>query len=255
METREKLTVIIPVYNEEHHIKDVLQSVSFADEILVVDSFSTDRTVTIAKAFSPRLLQRKFDSYASQKNWAIQQASHTWILLVDADERISPELRSEILHLLAQPKNDAIAGYWIKRINHFMGQRIHYSGWRNDKVVRLFKKHLCHYNHKRVHEEIIAKGELAYLKNRLYHYSYSSMDQYLQKLNRYAYLQAIDYDEKTGKLTPYHFVIKPAWGFVKHYFFQSGFRDGVPGLMIGYIQGYVVLMRYIKLWLHRRNRQ
>ncbi|WP_340202646.1 glycosyltransferase family 2 protein [Ascidiimonas sp. W6] len=255
MKTREKLTVIIPVYNEAIHIKDVLASVDFADELIVLDSYSTDDTLAIAREFNPTILQRKFDYHAAQKNWAIPQASHEWILIVDADERVTPELKEEILHHLANPPEASVAGFWIGRINHFMEQRIHYSGWRNDKVIRFFRKSRCRYEDKFVHEEIIAQGEVAQLNAKLLHYTYASMDTFMEKLNRYATLQARDYDAKTGRLTAYHFVVKPIWGFVKHYMVQSGFRDGVPGLVIGYIQGYTVFMRYVKLWLLRRSRK
>jgi glycosyltransferase involved in cell wall biosynthesis len=254
LKTREKLTVIIPVYNEARHIAAVLESVAFADEIIVVDSFSTDDTLALAKAYHPRILQRKFDYHAAQKNWSIPQASHEWILLVDADERVTPELKNEILEQLENPPDASVAGFWIGRINHFMGERIHYSGWRNDKVIRLFRKSMCRYEDKFVHEEITTAGKVLFLKQKLLHYTYASMDAFIQKLNVYATLQARDYDKKTGKLTPYHFVIKPFWGFVKHYVVQSGFRDGIPGLVIGYIQGYTVFMRYVKLWLLRRSR-
>lgn len=254
MKTREKLTAIIPVFNEEKHIEEVLASVSFADEILIVDSFSTDATLELAKRFQPKILQRKFDYHAAQKNWAIPQAAHEWILLVDADERVTPELKDEILMHLENPPNNSVAGFWIGRINHFMGERIHYSGWRNDKVIRFFRKSACRYKDKYVHEEIESDGKIEFLKEKLLHYTYESLDKFMQKLNRYATLQAKDYDTRTGKLTPYHFVMKPIWGFAKHYFVQSGFRDGVPGLVIGYIQGYTVFMRYVKLWLLRRSR-
>ncbi|MBT8265845.1 MAG: glycosyltransferase family 2 protein [Bacteroidia bacterium] len=247
-----KLTAIIPTGNEIHNIEDVIASVDFADEILVVDSFSTDGTYDKALELATKVIRREYEYSASQKNWAIPQATHEWILLVDADERVTPELRSEILEILKQPE-DKVA-YWIGRMNHFMGKRVHYSGWRNDKVIRLFKRDHCSYEDKTVHAEIIANGPIGNLKNKLYHNTYTSLDAYIIKMNRYASWQAIDYDKKTGMLTPYHFIIKPFWGFFKHYIVQSGFRDGVVGLTIGYIQAYVVFMRYAKLWLLRQKK-
>lgn len=248
-----KLTAIIPTGNEIHNIEDVIASVSFADEILVVDSFSTDGTFERAQELATKVIRREYAYSASQKNWAIPQAKHEWILLVDADERVTSELKEEIINILNQPKQEYIA-YWIGRMNHFMGERVNYSGWRNDSVIRLFKRDFCKYEDKHVHEEIIANGTVGKLINKLYHNTYVSFDNYLEKMNRYAWWQAKDYDKKTGKLTPYHFVIKPFWGFFKHYIVQSGFRDGVVGLAIAYIQGYVVFMRYVKLWLLRKGR-
>lgn len=249
----EKLTAIIPTGNEINNIEEVIASVSFADEILVVDSFSTDGTYEKAQKLATKVLQRDFNYPASQKNWAIPQAAHEWVLLLDADERVTPELRGEIQKTLENPP-EAIVGFWIGRINHFMGKRVNYSGWRNDKVVRLFKKSHCRYEDKHVHEEIITNGKLGRLKNKLHHNTYVSLDKYIEKMNRYATWQAKDYDKATGKLTAYHFIIKPFWGFFKHYIVQGGFRDGVVGLTIGYVQGYTVFMRYAKLWLLRRKR-
>ncbi len=249
----QKLTAILPTGNEIHNIEAVIASVDFADEILVVDSFSNDGTFEKAQELASKVIRRKFEYPASQKNWAIPQAAHEWILLVDADERVTPELKEEILTILRHPQQEHTA-YWIGRMNHFMGERVHYSGWRNDSVIRLFKRDFCKYEDKHVHEEIIADGTVGKLTHKLYHNTYISLDKYLEKMNQYATWQAKDYDKKTGALTPYHFVIKPFWGFFKHYILQSGFRDGVVGLTIGYIQGYVIFMRYVKLWLLRKGR-
>lgn len=248
-----KITAIIPTKNEIDNIEAAIASVSFADEILVIDSFSTDGTFEKATTLASRAIQRKFDFYGAQKNYAIAQAEHDWILLLDADERVTPELKTEITSLLNKNEisHDAFS---IKRINHFMGQRVHYSGWRNDSVIRLFKKEACKYDNRHVHEALQVNGSIGKLEHKFLHYSYRSFDQYMQKMNRYATLQAKDYDTKTGQLTAYHFVIKPVWGFLKHYLVQSGFRDGVVGLTIGYVQGYVVFMRYVKLWLLRKGR-
>ncbi len=248
-----KLTAIIPTKNEINNIEAVIASVNFADEILVIDSFSEDGTFEKAKTIATKVIQRKFDFYGAQKNHAISKAEHQWILLVDADERVTPELKTEILSVLNNNKIDHNA-FSIKRINHFMGQRVNYSGWRNDSVIRLFKKEACKYDNRHVHESLQVNGTIGKLEHKFLHYSYRSFDLYMEKMNHYATLQAKDYDKKTGALTPYHFIIKPFWGFVKHYIIQSGFRDGIVGLTIGYVQGYVVFMRYVKLWLLRKNR-
>ena len=248
----EKLTAIIPVGNEEHNIRGVLESVSFADEIMVVGSLCTDKTIEIAKEYTDFIVQREYVNSASQKNWAIPQANHQWVLVVDADERVTPELREEIIEVLKNPKED-IVGYWIYRTNYFMGKLIKYSGWKNDKVVRLFKKDFCKYEEKHVHAEIIANGKLSYLKNRFYHNTYNNINDHIAKLNRYAEWQAKDYDKKTGTLTLYHFLIKPLWGFFKHFIVQAGFRDGTRGFFISWFRMYAIFMRYVKLWLLRKN--
>lgn len=248
-----KLSVIIPTGNEVHNIEAVIASVDFADEILVVDSFSTDGTFEKAQQLATRVIQREYEYSASQKNWAIPQATYEWILLVDADERVTAELKNEILEFLKNP-TDTYVAFWIGRKNHFMGREVKFSGWRNDKVIRLFKRDFCSYEDKKVHAEIKTNGAVGQLKHKLYHNTYTGLNEYMEKMNRYADLQARDYDSKTGRLTPYHFILKPFWGFFKHYIVQSGFRDGVVGLTIAWIQAYVVYMRYAKLWLLRKNR-
>ncbi|WP_121666246.1 glycosyltransferase family 2 protein [Mesonia aquimarina] len=248
----EKLTALIPTGNEIHNIEEVIASVDFADEILVVDSFSTDGTFEKAKELADKVLQREFDYPSAQKNWAIPQAKHDWVLLVDADERVTSSLKEEILNVLKNPPTD-IAGYWIGRQNYFMNKPINHSGWKNDKVIRLFKKDECQYNNKRVHEEIITEGNLGKLTHKFIHYTYTSFDNHIEKVNKYAWWRALDYKDKVGKLTAYHFIIKPFWGFFKHYIMQSGFRDGIPGLTIAFLRSYSIFTRYLKIWLLRKG--
>lgn len=250
-----KLTALIPAGNEIHNIEEVISSVDFADEILVVDSLSSDGTYEKAVELADKVIQREYHYSSSQKNWAIPQAKHEWILLVDADERVTPELKEEILSILKNPPTDDTVAYWIGRKNHFMGKPVNHSGWKNDKVIRLFKRDFCKYEDKKVHAEIIAKGKVGKLNHKFYHNTYITIDKHLEKMNRYGWWQASDYDKKVGKLTPYHFVIKPMWSFFKHYIIQGGFRDGVVGLTISYIQSYTVFMRFVKVWLLRRDRK
>lgn len=247
----QKISAIIPTGNEEHNIIRAIKSVDFADEIIVVDSFSDDSTIELAKPLATKILQRQYQNSASQKNWAIPQAKHEWILLLDADERITPALAQEIKDILSVEPTES--GFWIYRQNHFMGKKVRFSGWQDDKVIRLFKRDECRYEEKKVHAEIISKGKLGYLKNKMYHYTFNNMQDYLYKIRRYAEWQSKDYDHKTGMLTPYHFVIKPIARFTKHYLLQLGILDGITGLAIASIQAYAVFLRYAKLWQLRRK--
>ena len=238
----EKLTAIIPTGNEEHNIVDAIKSVAFADEIMVVDSFSSDKTIELATPLADTILKRKFEYPASQKNWAIPQAKHAWIFLLDADERVTYKLKKEVQHIL---KNGAkISGFWIKRENYFMGKRVYFSGWRGDKVIRLFKRDECKYEDKYVHEEIISNGKIGILKSKLIHNTFKSKEAYLQKLERYAKWQAKDYDKKIGRITLFHTLIKPAFRFIKHYILQLGILDGLVGFTIASYQAKGVKMRY-----------
>ncbi len=245
------LTAIITTFNEEHNIEDVIKSVEFANEILVVDSFSTDNTTQIAKSMGATVIEHEYINGATQKNWIIPQARNPWIILLDADERITAKLRTEITEILkTDPKE---SGFWIYRTFHFMGKLIKHSGWQNDKVIRLFKRDLCRYNNLNVHEEIVTEGPVGFLKNKIEHNSYRSMDEYISKINRYASLQAIDYDSRVKRITIYHLVFKPFYRFLKHYIIQAGFMDGFPGFTISVVSAYAVRMRYIKLWMRRKG--
>lgn len=246
-----KITAIIPTYNEEQNIEAALASVSFCDEILVVDSFSTDGTLDIARKYNARIIQREYENSASQKNWAIPQATYEWIVLLDADEVITNNLKKEILATVVnKPKEVA---FWIYRSNDFMGQRLKYSGYQDDKVIRLFKRDNCRYEAKHVHAEVIAEGKVGYLKHKIEHDTYKGFDHYIDKLNRYSWWQAHDYQNRTGLLTPYHFVIKPIFRFFKHYIIGKGFLDGLPGFTMSCLQAYAVFSRYVKIWLIRKG--
>ena len=149
-----KWTLLVPTYNEEDVLERCLSSAAaLADEILVVDSFSTDGTLKIAQRFGVKILQREYQNSASQKNWAIPQASHPWILLLDADEWLSPSLQQE-LRRVKDGRDPMECGFWMYRANHFLGKRVRYSGWQGDKVIRLFQRDTCRYQEKHVHAEI-----------------------------------------------------------------------------------------------------
>jgi glycosyltransferase involved in cell wall biosynthesis len=247
----EKLTVIIPAGNEEKNIEDALKSASFADEIMVVDSFSTDRTVEIAQKYTGFILQHEYIHSAAQKNWAIPQANNEWIFVLDSDERITPELASEIKQILHKGTNKA--GFWVYRNNYFMGRHLKHGGWNRDKVIRLFRKSMCRYKDKHVHAEIETEGEVGVMNAKLIHDTYTGFDKYVEKVNRYSWWQAKDYNTKVKRLTAYHFFVKPFWRFFHHYIVRGGFRDGVPGLTVATLAGYALFTRYLKLWLLRQN--
>ncbi|MEM6965301.1 MAG: glycosyltransferase family 2 protein [Bacteroidota bacterium] len=240
------LSVIITTFNEEEHIEAVLKSVEWADEILLVDSFSTDDTVTLAKKYHPKIFQRKYISPADQKNWAIPQATHDWILILDADERVTPKLREEITSLLrVPPPKDA---YWIPRQSFFMGKKVRFSGWQGDQVIRLIKKEKCRYQDVQVHEEIETAGIIVgKLKNKLHHFTYKNRDHFLAKMLRYAEWSAKDHFEKTPRVTFVHLYVKPFFRFVKHYVIQLGFLDGEVGFAISKIMAWGVYQRYLKI--------
>jgi glycosyltransferase involved in cell wall biosynthesis len=245
-----KITAIIPTLNEEIHIAAAIESVSFADEIIVIDSFSADKTVEIAEKCNVKIIKRRFDDFSSQKNFAIQQAKYPWIYILDADERVTPEVKQEILEAVKNPKE--YVGFYVRRTFYFCGNKINYGGCQRDKVVRLFLKKECKYRGV-VHETIISNGKLGFLKNKIEHYSYKSYDHYISKMNHYGALRGKQYFEEGKKVNLFHILIKPPARFVIHYFIRLGFLDGFPGYVFAKSQAYGVYVRYIKLWLLNRG--
>ncbi len=216
-----KITAIIPTLNEEIHIEDAIKSVSFADEIIVIDSFSNDDTIALAKKQDVTIIQRVFDDYSTQKNFAIAKAKHEWIYILDADERVTPALREEILDCLKDPSD--FVGFHIHRTFYFAGKKINYSGFQHDKVIRLFRKDKCKYNGKIVHERIEAEGKVGFLKNKIEHYTYRSYDHFITKLNRYAALKAHILYNKNKRATFFHILIKPPFKFLSIILSDWGF--------------------------------
>jgi glycosyltransferase involved in cell wall biosynthesis len=247
----ESLSAIVTSFNEEENIRECLQSVAFADEVLLVDSFSTDRTVDIAKSLpGVRVVQREYLGAAAQKNWAMDQVAHPWVLIVDADERITPALAREIEQVIASsPKADR---FYIRRENVFVDRVIQHSGWSTDKVVRLLRRGAARYPKRRVHADIPAGAHSPTLQSPMVHFTFRSLEQYLEKLNRYAVWGAADLWRKGKQAGPSGLVFRPAWRFVRMYGLQAGFLDGKHGLVLCALQAYGVFLRWAKLWEWRR---
>ena len=243
-----KITAIIPSFNEEHNIEGAIKSCLFADEIIVVDSFSTDRTVEIIRRFPQvKLLEHEYIHSAAQKNWTIPQASHEWIFLLDADERTTPELIEEMKSTINKNPNEA--AFWIGRDNYFMDKKLNYI-WGGDAVIRLFRKSLCRYENKNVHAEILADGPIGHLSGRLKHDTYEGkgLEAHLVKGLRYTTWAAMDRVNKIKKITLYHLLVKPFFAFLKRYVLERGFLDGKQGFIISCMGSWNVFIRNVKIW-------
>ncbi len=247
----EKLTALIPAGNEERHIREAIESVRFADEVLVVvDAASSDRTREIAGELADRVLVHEYVNSAAQKNWAIPQAAHPWVLILDCDERVTPALRGEIQRVLASP--DPADGYRIRRINHFRGKRIHGCGWQRDWVLRLFRRDTGRYQDRHVHADIIFPSvkapRIGRLRGEFLHYTFDSFEQYLRKHGRYAAWAGEDRARTTGRVTLAHLALRPAWRFFRQYVMFGGFRDGIEGFIICWMAAHSVFLKYAHLW-------
>ncbi len=254
---RAKLTVLIPAGNEERHIADCIASGRFADEVLVVlDAASSDRTREIAGRQADRVLVHEYVNSAAQKNWAIPQAAHPWVLVIDSDERVTPELRDDILAVLrADGPHD---GYRIHRLNHFMGRPIRGCGWQRDDVLRLFRRDRGRYEDKHVHADIVfPDGEPATvgrLDGKFLHYTFESFDQYIGKFFRYTAWAGEDRATRTPSVGWRHLALRPAWRFFRQYILFSGWRDGKAGFVICMMASWSVFLKYARVW-ERRERE
>ncbi len=241
------LTAIVPTFNEEGNVRQCLETLAFADEILVVDSFSTDGTSEIAAAFpKARVLQHEYFGNGPQCNWAIERATNPWVLVVDADERVPPELGREIRELLAS--GPAAPHYRIRRDDVFFGRVVRHGGLGAHGLVRLIRKGAAWYPNKRVHADVETRGPAPYLRHRLTHYTYRSFDDYVGKLQRYAEWGAADRFRRGRRAGAFAVAVRPAWRFFRMYLLQAGFLDGGAGLAVCGLQGYCTFLKYARLW-------
>jgi glycosyltransferase involved in cell wall biosynthesis len=245
-----KLTVLIPCKDERRNIRACIESVqAIVDEILVADSGSTDGTLEIVREIGGcRIIEREYVNSANFKNWAIPQARHEWILLVDADERVTPELAQEIGQLLESPPEDK-DGFWIPRINHYLGYRIKRCGWNRDDVIRLFRRDESRYEARWVHAEVdLPPSRVGQLKHAFLHYTTWDSDQYLYKLNRYAGWGALNLRDAGRRPSLLAMLTRAPLRFLQLYFLRLGFLDGVPGFQICMHTAYYAFLKQAKLW-------
>jgi hypothetical protein len=247
-----KISVIIITGNEEKNIRDCLKSANWADEIIVVDSESTDSTVQIAKEFTDKIFIHKWEGYASQKSYALNLAKNEWILSLDADERVTKELADEIQNLnLSESKFDA---YKIHRENYFIDKKITSCGWGDDYQLRLFKKSKTKLTDRLVHEGFVVKGNVSQVKNSMIHYSYLNLKDGFKKINEYSTLEA---NEKylNKRVTGLSIVLKPIIAFLQHFVFRKGFTDGKHGLMVSLMHALTKLQVQMKMWELKKDKK
>jgi glycosyltransferase involved in cell wall biosynthesis len=245
-----KISVIVITHNEEKNIGQCLESVRWADEIVLVDSFSTDRTVDIASEIGAVVFQEKWKGYARQKNSALEKASGTWILSLDADERVTPELRHEILEILSGKitGKNAIKGYHISRKNFFRGRWVRYGGWYPDYTLRLFLKSKGSFRQRQVHESVEIEGKTGYLKNPIEHYTYMSVADYLKRLEVYSRLASLEISPRK-KWTRWHtLTFRPVFTAFKMYVLRKGLLDGTTGLFLAFSYAYYTFLKYYRYY-------
>ena len=249
------LTVLIPCKNEANNILACIRSVgTIADEILVADSGSTDSTLELARASGVcRVIEREYISYGDFNNWAIPQATHRWILLLDADERLTPPLAEEIQQELTAPRH---AGYWMNRLNHFMGHPIRHGVWCPDRQLRLFQRDAGRFVGSSDHARYkVLRGTVGRLRQPFEHYTVWSYDQYLPKLQRYADVQAGIWMEQGRSASFWQLLLRGPSRFLQCYFWKLGCLDGLPGLQIAALTAYQSFLKQAKLWELQHGRR
>lgn len=249
----EKVSVTIIALNEEENIRDCLESVSWADEIIVSDSGSTDRTVDICKAFGAKVHQDEWLGFGAQKNLCASRAANAWVLNIDADERVGPELREEIREVMSG--SGGKVGYFIPRKNFFGKRWIRHCGWYPDHNLRLYRKDAGAFSDRRVHEAVDATGPVGYLRNPLVHLTYRDVSDYLSRMDRYSTLAAEEMHARGKSSRVTDLVFRPPFTFFKMFILRRGFLEGTFGVMLSALYSCYTLAKYVKLWeLESRGR-
>jgi glycosyltransferase involved in cell wall biosynthesis len=239
----EKISVIIISKNEERMIEDCLKSLLWTDEIILIDAESEDNTVGIAKKYTDNIFKNKWKGFANQKEFALSKAKNEWVLNIDADERVSLGLQNEIKNLDFYSE-----GYFIPRENYFLNRKITTCGWSNDFQLRLFRKSKTKITEKLVHEGFVVEGKTDYLKSKIIHYSFVSIEKGLKKINLYSNLQAAENYKVKKKVTAVTLITHTFSAFFRPFISLNGYKDGIYGLIISFFNSVTTLLTYVKIW-------
>jgi glycosyltransferase involved in cell wall biosynthesis len=249
--SRAKVSCTIICYDEEDNIRAALESVKWCDEIVVVDSFSNDRTAEICREYTDQIHQRPWPGFVEQKAFALTQASHPWVLNLDADERVSPALRREIQAVLEDPQAD---GYYIPRLVYYLGRWWWRGGWYPDYRLRLFRRERVVWGGVDPHEKVILHGRSARLHGPMLHYTYRDIADHLRTINVFTGVAARELALRGQTATIRDLVLRPLWRFVRFYCMRRGFMEGVAGLFVAQSAAFYVFAKYAKLWEATRDR-
>ena len=242
-----KLSVIVITLNEERNIRECLESVKWADEIVVIDAFSANKTVDYARQYTDKVFVNEWKGYGDTKNYALTKVTNEWVLWIDADERVSAELATEI-QVIVQSPFPQISAYEVARRAYFLGKWIKHCGWYPGYVTRLFKKDAAVFSSSLVHEKVEFKGEIGKLKNDLLHYTDENLFHYFAKFNSYTSLAARELQERKRAFSLYDVLVRPPFLFFKMFIIRLGFLDGIHGLILSFASACYVFVKYAKLW-------
>lgn len=241
------LSACIITLNEEKNIARCIKSLDFLSDIIVVDSGSTDNTVEIAKSLGAKVYTRKFDNYINQKNYAIGLAKNDWVVVIDADEEISPNLKQELLERFHFGV-EKIGGFKTPRLTYYLGQWIRHGGWYPNLQIKIFNRKVSQFKGDLVHETVVSTLPLVQLKNPIYHYPYESISEHIDYLNKYSSLDALQKLKKGKRSGVFKAFIKFLYKFIWTYFFRLGFLDGRVGFIVCFVGSFYNFAKYVKLY-------
>jgi glycosyltransferase involved in cell wall biosynthesis len=246
---RPELSVVIVAKNEAVNIAACLESVAWADEIVVLDSGSADDTQELCRRAGCRVIEEPWLGFGPSKRRAVEAASHDWILSVDADERVSKPLAARIRETLGCP---AFPGYRIRRRSHYLGKPVRFSGWQYDRPLRLFDRRAGNFNDRQVHERVVLNGPAGVLEESLFHHPYPTLESHIAKMTRYAFLGASGIPARRRTATRWGAILRGQHKFLKMYLFQLGFLDGWTGLVLAKNSAFGAYLKYLKQWMDDR---
>jgi glycosyltransferase involved in cell wall biosynthesis len=244
---RDQISACVIAYNEERKIRRCLQSLTWCDELIVVDSFSTDRTVEMCREFTERVYQHEWLGYVGQRNLVREMAKHPWILFLDSDEEVSPGLRDEILAHFEKGHGPYV-GYEFPRQVYYLGKWIRHGEWYPDVKLRLFKKDFGRTEGLEPHDHVVVSGPVKRLRNPVWHYTYDDIQDHLETLNRFSTITAQQKFVSGLPFRWYDLFFRPFFRFLKGYVLRLGFLDGWHGLVIAFVSAFGAFVKYSKLW-------
>lgn len=244
---REQISACVIVYNQEHKLRRCLESIRWCTEIVVLDSFSTDKTVDVAKEFTDRVYQQQWLGYVGQRNTVRDLAKHKWLLFMDADEEMSPALRDEIIAGFTEGTGEYL-GYEFPRQVYYLGKWIRHGEWYPDVKLRLFNKEFGRTEGEEPHDRVVVHGPVKRLKHPIWHYTYDDVVDHLNRLNRYSTITAQQRYAQGGRFHRANLILHPFFRFIKGYILRGGFLDGTHGLIIASIASFGAFLKYAKQW-------
>ncbi|HEX6436387.1 MAG TPA: glycosyltransferase family 2 protein [Candidatus Binatia bacterium] len=245
--SKPSVSAIIVCYNEEDNIGRCLNSLRWCDEIVVVDSFSTDRTVEICRQFTNIVIQREWAGYRDQKVFAQSKTTKDWVLMIDSDEEVTPDLQKEILEQLAAA-DSSCAGFLIARLVFYLDRWWRRGGWYPDYGIRLFRRDCARWAGNEPHAKIIVNGPARCLRNPLHHFSYRDIDDHIQRINRFTSISSKELRSQGGRWRLTDALLRPAFKFLKSYLLKRGFMEGFAGFHVAATAAMYVYLKYAKLW-------